>query len=152
MVRNVRRFLVLALVHQATKGIRAKRSATKAHTVQIVHNAVVAQTEPHAMPKLDNVYARLDGKAITAIDRAMKDHLVKIVRRNANATMVCAMRKRANVIAVLAGLATIARPNAMTGSLDTIVNRNVTAIRIIRLLVMPSTDTVCVKRHSQVYL
>lgn len=62
------------------------------------------------------------------IDRAMKDHLGKTVRRNASATMVCATRKRANVIVVLAGLAIIARPNAMLDSLDTIVNRNVTAI------------------------
>lgn len=77
--------------------------------------------------------------------------MVKIARRNANAKTVRATRKRANVTVVLVGLASTAIPNAMSASLDTIANRNATAISIIRLLVMPSTDTVCVKRHLQVY-
>lgn len=58
MERNVRRLLVLALVRRATKAILAKKSATRAHTVKTVRNAVIALMEPHAMLRLANVYAQ----------------------------------------------------------------------------------------------
>lgn len=58
MVRNARLHLVPAHVRPATKVIRAKKSAMKAHTVKIVRNAAIVQMKPHAIPKLDNVYAQ----------------------------------------------------------------------------------------------